>query len=98
MINILPEIIKTLQEKVLRTINLNWLQNESLEKNNSVNGHLNKPWIVGRFSSYLLSSKTENVENDIDWKEKVIKEKLIYITLKDTMTTTFLLSSYAALD
>ena len=40
MINILPEIIKTLHEGVLRAINLYGFYNELLEKNNSVNGHL----------------------------------------------------------
>ena len=40
MINILPKIIKTLHEGVLRAINLYGFYNELLEKNNSVNGHL----------------------------------------------------------
>ena len=47
-INILYEkIIKILHEKMLNAIYLYWLHNDWLAKNNSLNGHYNKPWING---------------------------------------------------
>ena len=45
MINILYKVIKTLQEKMLNAIFLYWFHNGTSEKNNSLNGHSNEPFI-----------------------------------------------------
>ena len=47
MINILFEMIKILHEKMLNTIYLYWFHNDASEKNNSLNGYFNEPWING---------------------------------------------------
>ena len=44
MINILQEMMKILQEKMLKVINLYWLLNDATEKTNSLNDHPNEPW------------------------------------------------------
>ena len=45
MTNILQGIIKILNEKILKAINLNWFQNNASAKTNSLNGHSNESWI-----------------------------------------------------
>ena len=47
LIIILYEIIKILQEKMLKSIYLYWFHNDTSEKNNSLSGHSNKPSING---------------------------------------------------
>ena len=42
MINISQEINKVVHEKMLRVINLYWFHNDTLETNNSLNGHSNE--------------------------------------------------------
>ena len=44
MINILQEMMKILQEKMLKVINLYWLLNDATEKTNSLNDHPKEPW------------------------------------------------------
>ena len=44
VINILQEMMKILQEKMLKVINLYWLLNDATEKTNSLNDHPNEPW------------------------------------------------------
>ena len=45
MIDILQEIIKILQEKTLKHINLYWFHNDALQKNNILNFHSKEPRI-----------------------------------------------------
>ena len=45
MINILYKMIKTLHEKMLNTIYLYWVHNDTSEKNSSLNSYSNNPWI-----------------------------------------------------
>ena len=47
MINILQEVVKTLHDKILKTLNWYWLRDNATEKNNSLNGHSNEPRILG---------------------------------------------------
>ena len=47
MINILYEIIKVLGEIMLNAIYLYWFHNDTSEEHNSLNGHSNKPLIIG---------------------------------------------------
>ena len=47
IINILQEIIKILQEKMLKAINLYWFHNDASEKNNSLNDRSNKTGLNG---------------------------------------------------
>ena len=47
MINVLYEMIKILHEKMLNAIYFYWFHNDTSEKNNSLNGHSNEPWING---------------------------------------------------
>ena len=46
MINISYEMIKILHEKMLNAIYLYWFYNDTLEENNSLNGHSNEPWLA----------------------------------------------------
>ena len=48
MITILYEMIKILHEEMLNAIYLYWFHNDTLAKNNSLNGHSNQPWINGQ--------------------------------------------------
>ena len=45
VINILYEMIKILHKKMLNAMYLYWFHNDTSEKNNSLNGHSNEPWI-----------------------------------------------------
>ena len=47
MINISYEMVKILREKMLNTIYLYWFHNDTVAKNNSLNGHCNETWING---------------------------------------------------
>ena len=48
-----------MHEKMLKTIDLYWFHNDASGRNNSINGHSNKPQInMNRGSSYLLSKKS----------------------------------------
>ena len=57
MINILYEMIKILNKKMLNAISLYWLLNVRSEENNIINGYSNEPWINARGFSYLMSCK-----------------------------------------
>ena len=47
MIKILYQMFKILHEKMLNAIYLNWFRKAASEKNNSLDGHSNEPWING---------------------------------------------------